>query len=280
MVSATPKNTPCMVKWKSPYLQSDVSLLFASNAERKSSQQLTMLFSAPRLHWTVVRMSWLTPSTLFEFTLPQWYTNKTSSFDISPRRGFKNGSSFTQVFTWLFRQAVSFSYSLLQKWIRCCVSILGPGGHLKEVWVEVCQDCAAKTFKPWPFSKAPRFSHTCLHDCCRQVFSFPYSLLQKWIRCCVSILGPGGHLKEVWVEVCQDCAAKTFKPWPFSKAPRFSHTCLHDCCRQVFSFPYSLEQRWSESDVASVFKAPGEHLRELWVDSKPSKPDPIWEKKC
>lgn len=71
----------------------------------------------------------------------------------------------------------------------------------------------------------------------------------------------GGHLREVWVEVCQDCAAKTLKPWPFSKAPRFSHTCLHDCCRQVFSFPYSLEQRWSESDVASVFKAPGEHLR-------------------
>ena len=216
MVSATPKNTPCMVKWKSPYLQSDVSLLFASNAERNSSQQLTMLFSAPRLHWTVVRMSWLIPWTLFEFTLPQWYTNKTSSFDISPRREFNNGSSFTQVFTWLFRQAVSF----------------------------------------------------------------PYSLLQRWIRCCVSILGPGGHLREVWVEVCQDCAAKTFKPWPFSKAPRFSHTCLHDCWRQVFSFPYSLEQRWSESDVASVFKAPGEHLRELWVDAKPSKPDRIWEKKC
>ena len=175
-----------------------------------------MLFSAPRLHWTVVRMSWSTPWTLFEFTLPQWYTNKTSSFDISPRRVFKIGSSFTQVFTWLFRQAVSF----------------------------------------------------------------PYSLLQRWIRCCVSILGQGGHLREVWVEVCQDCAAKTFKPWPFSKAPRFSHTCLHDCWRQVFSFPYSLEQRWSESDVASVFKAPGEHLRELWVDAKPSKSDPIWEKKC
>ena len=239
-----------------------------------------MLFSAPRLHWTVVRMSWLISWTLFEFTLPQWYTNKTSSFDISPRREFKSGSSFTQVFTWLFRQAVSFPYSLLQRWIRCCVSILGPGGHLREVWVEVCRGCAAKTFKPWPFSKAPRFSHTCLHDCWRQVFSFPYSLLQRWIRCCVSILGPGGHLREVWVEVCRGCAAKTFKPWPFSKAPRFSHTCLHDCCRQVFSFPYSLEQRWSESDVASVFKAPGEHLRELWVDAKPSKPDPIWEKKC
>lgn len=57
--------------------------------------------------------------------------------------------------------------------------------------------------------------------------------------------------------LCRGCAAKTFKPWPFSKAPRFSHTCLHDCWRQVFSFPYSLEQRWSESDVASVFKARG-----------------------
>ena len=275
MVSATPKNTPCMVKWKSPYLQSDVSLLFASNAERKSSQQLTMLFSAPRLHWTVVRMSWLTPSTLFEFTLPQWYTNKTSSFDISPRRGFKNGSSFTQVFTWLFRQAVSFPYSLLQKWIRCCVSILGPGGHLREVWVEVCQDCAAKTFKPWPFSKAPRFSHTCLHDCCRHLREvwvevcqdcaaktfkpWPFSKAPRFSHTCLHDCCR--HLREVWVEVCQDCAAKTFKPWPFSKAPRFSHTCLHDCCRQVFSFPYSLEQRWSESDVTSVFKAPGEHLR-------------------
>ena len=160
MVSATPKNTPCMVKWKSPYLQSDVSLLFASNAERKSSQQLTMLFSAPRLHWTVVRMSWLTPSTLFEFTLPQWYTNKTSSFDISPRRGFKNGSSFTQVFTWLFRQAVSFPYSLLQKWIRCCVSILGPGGALKGslgrgVPGLRCQDLQTLTF----FKSASFFTH-------------------------------------------------------------------------------------------------------------------------
>jgi len=90
-----------------------------------------MSFSALRLHPTVVRMSWLTPWTLFEFTFPQWYTNKTSSFDISPRRGFKSGSSLTQVFTWLLRQAVSFPYSLLQRWIGRCVSILGPGGALK-----------------------------------------------------------------------------------------------------------------------------------------------------
>ena len=161
-------------------------------------------------------MSWLTPWTLFEFIFPQWYTNKTSSFDISPRREFNNGSSLTQVFTWLLRQTVSFPYSLLQRWIGRCVSILGRGwgggGHLREVWVEVCRYWAARDLQTLTslmfFKSASSFTHmfTWLLKAGSFISIFAGTKVNRMLR---QYLRPGGALTGT---LGRGLALKT---WPY-----------------------------------------------------------------
>lgn len=191
-----------------------------------------MSFSAVRLHPTVVRMSWLTPWTLFEFTFPQWYTNKTSSFDISPRRAFKSGSSLTQVFTWLLRQAVSFPYSLLQRWIGRCVSILGRGGggrgHLREVWVEVCRYWAARDLQTLTslmfFKSASSFTHmfTWLLKAGSFISIFAGTKLNRMLR---QYLRPGGALTGTLGR------GEALKTWPYLRKKKL---ILLPFCRRNF----------------------------------------------
>lgn len=81
------------------------SLLFLWKVARKSSQQVVILFRPPASHLTSLSMSWLMSFTRKPKS-PQWYKSTRSSFPISSFKKFR-GSSFIQLSTWAFEQAVS-----------------------------------------------------------------------------------------------------------------------------------------------------------------------------